>query len=221
MLSPISLTLPDVIKLGSSFFTLLTESSTSSLMWSIPITFPLGPTCKKYKQKKQAVVEFKDITTWRKLTQADCFYPSWGAHHSCEANGQNSTAGPHVQGFGPLVQLVVQKLESVGMLGEDEDIRNWIITYNIRNHTQQKLVFYILTSKMYFKHILPCVEHWWWLETLQIQKETQIGLVQHWRATVNDRVLLSARAHVPMDWGESMYGLHLEKWARSVASMTS
>lgn len=32
---PISLTLPEVIKLGSSFFTLVIESSTSSWMWSI------------------------------------------------------------------------------------------------------------------------------------------------------------------------------------------
>lgn len=47
---PISLTLPEVIKLGSSFFTLVIESSTSSWMWSIPITFPLGPTCNAQKE---------------------------------------------------------------------------------------------------------------------------------------------------------------------------
>lgn len=42
---PVNVILPDVIKLGSSFFTLLIESFTSSLMWSIPMTFPSGPTC--------------------------------------------------------------------------------------------------------------------------------------------------------------------------------
>lgn len=40
-------------------------------------------------------------------------------------------------------------------------------------------------------------------------------------SALRDGVQVSARAHAPMDWGESMYGLHLEKWARSVASMTS
>lgn len=61
---PISLTLPDVIKLGSSFFTLLIESSTSSLMWSIPITFPLGPTCKSIEggNSVQFTQEYHNIT---------------------------------------------------------------------------------------------------------------------------------------------------------------
>lgn len=63
MLSPISLTLPDVIKLGSSFFTLLMASSTSSLMWSIPITFPLAPTCKQNKASNVPDDEFKDLAT--------------------------------------------------------------------------------------------------------------------------------------------------------------
>lgn len=43
-----SVTRPDVIKLGSSLFTLFIESSTSSLIWSIPMTFPRGPTCNVY-----------------------------------------------------------------------------------------------------------------------------------------------------------------------------
>lgn len=45
--SPISFTLPEDSNVGSSFLTLFIESSTSSLIWSIPTTCPLGPTWNK------------------------------------------------------------------------------------------------------------------------------------------------------------------------------
>lgn len=77
-------------------------------------------------------------------TDTDCFTRLTRAHHSCEANGQNPTAGPHVQGLGPLVQLVVQELESVGMLGGGGR--------QILNQGRSS------TSKVCFKTILPCVE---------------------------------------------------------------
>lgn len=41
---PINFTRPEDSNAGSSFFTLFTESSTNSLIWSIPTTCPLGPT---------------------------------------------------------------------------------------------------------------------------------------------------------------------------------
>lgn len=48
--SPISFTLPEDSNVGSSFLTLFIESSTSSLIWSIPTTCPLGPTWNKNTQ---------------------------------------------------------------------------------------------------------------------------------------------------------------------------
>ena len=127
-ISPISVTLPDVIKLGSSFVTLLIESSTSSLMWSIPITFPLGPTCGAQREEQCSVhtrtspkhqtcficlyvisIGWQANQSIRICRQGEivCVYPSCVAHHSCEASGQDSTARADVQSFCSLVQLVV------------------------------------------------------------------------------------------------------------------
>lgn len=50
-------------------------------------------------------------------------YPSRAAHHSCEADGQDSAARADVQSFGSLVQLVVKKLEGVGVLDKAKGVK--------------------------------------------------------------------------------------------------
>ena len=47
--SPTSLTRPESNRFECSLATLLTDHSTNSLMWSIPITRPVSPTCTKDK----------------------------------------------------------------------------------------------------------------------------------------------------------------------------
>lgn len=128
------------MKLGSSFFTLVIESSTSSLMWSIPITFPVGPTCGGTQGPDTRLTHLHiflffyrlNVTSPGRRTNEQIRITasqqrslhvstsSCGAHHSSKARGQDSTAGADVQGFGSLVKLVMQKLQGISVLGKKE-----------------------------------------------------------------------------------------------------
>lgn len=129
-------------------------------------------------------------------------------HHPCEADGQDPAAGAHVQGLGPLVQLVVQELQSVGMLGEGEGGRqtlNCIITPCVCVSVCVYPSYHVWSTD-------GCLEAFGF-------KQTQVGLVQHcWGVGVggvngggtSTRTYGLGRVHVGVTPGEvgSVRGQH-------------
>lgn len=58
-------------------------------------------------------------------------YPSCVAHHSCKASRQDSTARANVQSFSSIIQLVVKKLQGIGMLGKEGTQEDRCITTHL------------------------------------------------------------------------------------------
>lgn len=92
-------------------------------------------------------------------------YPSCVAHHSCKASRQDSTARANVQSFSSIIQLVVKKLQGIGMLGKEGTQEDHCITTHLSAvHNQWSVTQPVPATKLVnitylFLCLLPLVKH--------------------------------------------------------------